>query len=111
MPHRGPVTRPGVSVSRSLRAFACAAAVLLVFAVPCAAQIVSDAPQIPVVETYEIRQQASFEIWNGETRLGTEKFRIYATHDTLITPSTVRLDGPAPTRKLPFKTPTTVPQR
>jgi hypothetical protein len=83
----------------------------IAFAAPSFAQIVTDAPQVPVVETYEIRQQASFEIWNGDTRLGTEKFRIYATHDTLITASTVRLDGAPPTSTLPFEKRTTFLQR
>ena len=98
-------------MSRSLRAFACAVVALVMQAAPSRAQIVSDAPQVPVVETYEIRQQASFEIWTGDTRLGTEKFRIYATHDTLITASTVRLDGAPPTSTLPFEKRTTFLQR
>ena len=56
-----------------------------------------------VTDTYEVKQQASFEIYSGSSRLGTEKFRIYATPDTLITASTVRLDGAGPDSPLPFE--------
>lgn len=100
-------------MSRLLRAFACAVAAVsvLVQAVPARAQVVTDAPNRPVVATYEVRQQASFEIWSGERRLGTEIFQIYATHDTLITASTVRLDGASPQSTLPFEKRTTFLQR
>jgi hypothetical protein len=67
--------------------------------------------QAAVTDTYEVKQQASFEIYNGSSRLGTEKFRIYATHDTLITASTVRLDGAAPDSPLPFEKRTSFLQR
>ena len=98
----------------SPRAFACAAVLCCLSIVPAAvrAQGPGDAaPTVPVVETYEVKQQASFEIWSGEQRLGTEKFRIYATHDTLITASTVRLDGASPESRLPFEKRTTFLQR
>ncbi|MEP7028329.1 MAG: hypothetical protein ABI960_07030 [Candidatus Eisenbacteria bacterium] len=100
-------------MSLSLRAFARAigAVCLLVSAVPAHAQIAAGEPEAPVLDTYEVRQQASFEIWSGDTRLGTEKFRIYASHDTLITASTVRLDGASPTSALPFEKRTTFLQR
>lgn len=91
-------------MSRSLRAFACAVAVIVALASARAASAL-------VTDTYEIRQQASFEIYSGDTRLGTEKFRIYATHDTLISASTVRLDGAPPTSSLPFEKRTTFLQR
>jgi hypothetical protein len=91
-------------VSRQLRACARAAvAILLCASAPSA--------RADVTDTYEVRQQASFEIYNGQTRLGTEKFRIYATHDTLITASTVRLDGAAPDSRLPFEKRTSFLQR
>lgn len=64
-----------------------------------------------VTDTYEVKQQASFDIYNGTTRLGTEKFRVYATHDTLITASTVRLDGASPDSPLPFEKRTSFLQR
>lgn len=89
-------------MSRLLRAFACAAGCLMLFAAsPARAQ----------VESYEVRQQASFEIWSGNTRLGIEKFRIYATHDTLISASTVRFDGAPANSGLPFEKRTTFLQR
>jgi len=69
------------------------------------------AARASVVDTYEVKQQASFEIWNGTQKVGTEKFRVYATHDTLITASTVRLDGASPTSKLPFEKRTSFLQR
>jgi hypothetical protein len=91
-------------VSRSLRAFACALALL--------APLFALAPaRAAVVDTYEVKQQASFEIYTGDTRLGTEKFRVYAAHDTLITASTVRLDGLGPESTLPFEKRTTYLQR
>jgi hypothetical protein len=91
-------------VSRSLRAFACAAAVIV-------SLVSARAACALVTDTYEIRQQASFEIYSGDKRLGTEKFRIYASHDTLISASTVRLDGAGPTSSLPFEKRTTFLQR
>ena len=91
-------------MSRSLRACARAAVAILLCAVAPSARA-------DVTDTYEVRQQASFEIYNGETRLGTEKFRIYATNDTLITASTVRLDGAPPESRLPFEKRTTFLQR
>jgi len=91
-------------VSRPLRAFARAAVVILLCAFAPSARA-------DVTDTYEVRQQASFDIYNGQTRLGTEKFRIYATHDTLITASTVRLDGAGPDSRLPFEKRTTFLQR
>ncbi len=91
-------------MSRLLRAFACAAvAIFALSSVPPA--------RAAAVDSLKIRQQASFEIWTGDTRLGTEKFRIYAIHDTLITASTVRLDGAAPTSSLPFEKRSTFLQR
>ena len=83
-------------MSRLLRACARAAVAILLCAFAPSARA-------DVTDTYEIRQQASFDIYNGQTRLGTEKFRIYASHDTLITASTVRLDGAAPGIPLPFE--------
>ena len=64
-----------------------------------------------VTDTYEVKQQASFDIYNGANRLGTEKFRIYASHDTLITASTVRLDGASPESPLPLEKRTSFLQR
>jgi len=91
-------------VSRPLRACArVAVAILLCVLAPSA--------RADVTDTYEIRQQASFDIYNGQTRLGTEKFRIYASHDTLITASTVRLDGAGPDSRLPFEKRTSFLQR
>jgi hypothetical protein len=90
-------------VSRPLRACARAALVLLCALAPSA--------RADVTDTYEVRQQASFDIYNGQTRLGTEKFRIYATHDTLITASTVRLDGAPKDSQLPFEKRTSFLQR
>jgi hypothetical protein len=87
-------------VSRPLRA---CAVVLLCLLAPAARAAVTD--------TYQVRQQASFDIWNGDVKLGTEKFRIYAAHDTLITASTVRLDGAAPNSTLPFEKRTSFLQR
>jgi hypothetical protein len=69
------------------------------------------AARADVVDTYEVRQQASFDIYNGQTHLGTEKFRIYASHDTLITASTVRLDGLSKDSPLPFEKRTSFLQR
>jgi hypothetical protein len=91
-------------VSRSLRAFACA---LVSFALFASAHPARAA----VVDGYQVKQQASFEIYTGETRLGTEKFRIYVTNDTLISASTVRLDGAEPTSPLPFEKRSTFLQR
>jgi hypothetical protein len=91
-------------VSRLLRACARAAVAILLCAFASSARA-------DVTDTYEIRQQASFDIYNGQTRLGTEKFRIYASHDTLITASTVRLDGAAPDSRLPFEKRTSFLQR
>jgi hypothetical protein len=87
-------------VSRPLRA--CAVVLLCLLAPPVRAA---------VTDTYEVRQQASFDIWSGDVKLGTEKFRVYATHDTLITASTVRLDGAAPGSALPFEKRTSFLQR
>jgi hypothetical protein len=58
-------------VSRLLRACARAAVAILL----C---VLAPSARADVTDTYEIRQQASFDIYNGQTRLGTEKFRIYA---------------------------------
>jgi len=91
-------------VSRLLRACARAAVAILL----C---VLAPSARADVTDTYEIRQQASFDIYNGQTRLGTEKFRIYATHDTLIIASTVRLDGAAPGSCLPFEKRTSFLQR
>ena len=99
-------------MSRSLRAFACALVLSLLRVTPSHAQLEGEVPPpTSVVDTYAIRQQASFEIWLGNKRLGTEKFRIYATNDTLITASTVRLDGAPATSTLPFEKRTTFLQR
>ena len=89
-------------MTRFLCASAFAAALLS--CVACAARAA-------VTDTYEVRQQASFEIYDGSNRLGTEKFRVYATHDTLITASTVRLDGLGPESKMPFEKRTSFLQR
>ena len=100
-------------MSLSPRAFACAigAACLLACVGPAGAQVAAGVPAAPAVDNFEVRQQASFEIWSGDTRLGTEKFRIYASHDTLITTSTVRLDGASAGSALPFEKRTTFLQR
>lgn len=91
-------------MSRLLRAFACAA--MSIFALSSVPPACTAA-----VDSLTIREQASFEIWTGATRLGTERFRIFASHDTLITASTVRLDGAAPTSTLPFEKRSTFLQR
>lgn len=91
-------------MSRLLRVYACTvAAALILHVAPARAQIFSG-PSITLSdEIYKIRQQASFEIWSGKTRLGTEKFRIYASNDTLVATSTTRFDGASPTSRLPFE--------
>ena len=97
-------TRQGVQVSRSFpRAFACAVVVLclLAGAPPAHAQAGASPPM----------EEASFDIWSGTTRLGTEKFRIYTSNDTLIIASTVQLDGTAKDSKLPYEKRTTFLQR
>jgi len=90
-------------VSRSFRA-----SLRVAFLVSC---LFAPSARASVLDTYAVKQQASFEIYKGTTRLGTEKFRIYATHDTLITASTVRLDGASPASTLPFEKRTTFLQR
>src|SRR6185295_20164410 len=96
-------TRQGVQVSRSFRAFACAVVVLCSLAGARPAHAQADAA--PAME------EASFDIWSGSSRLGTEKFRIYTSNDTLIIASTVKLDGTAKDSKLPYEKRTTFLQR
>lgn len=49
------------------------------------------------------QQEAKFDIFQGERLLGTESFRIYLAGDTLITASSVRLDGADAGSSLPLE--------
>jgi hypothetical protein len=96
-------TRQGVQVSRSFRAFACAVVVLCFLAGAPPAHAQDDASSI--------KEEASFDIWSGSTRLGSEQFRIYTSNDTLIIASSVVLDGTAKDSKLPYEKRTKFLQR
>ncbi len=57
------------------------------------------------------RDSASFEIWQGDVKLGTEEYRMFQATDTLIIGSTLRLDGAGPDSKLPLEKRTTFLRR
>jgi hypothetical protein len=96
---------PVIRTPRALRRAPFLVALVLVAAVlvarrDAAAQSAADAPGAsPEVAT---KQAASFEIYSGNHRLGTEKFRVYAMADTLIMMSDVTLDGASPGSELPL---------
>jgi hypothetical protein len=68
-------------------------------------------PAGAVGEGWVMREQASFSIWQNDQKLGTESFRIYSTHDTLVTASTVRLQFSDSAGTFPYVKHTTYLQR
>jgi len=70
-------------------------------AAAAATPVATAAPAPAAADTAVKTQDSSFEIYAGEHRLGTEKFRVYSLADTVIMTSEVTLDGVAPESTLP----------